>query len=193
MVLLSKLLCFMKRKEFNALERELRRPAFRFFEGWPQQERREKFGCLGQDDLIDFGNLLFMEFVSVLEAQNCQSTCSMLDDWSSGQYCRIENRLGNTFAAVGCSMGGWRGHMDSELEGYIDIEEDVRSSLPVFIVTGDIDVYREPCERARHIFSAAGHPVTFRLLPNTPHLQPHLLGFIFPFLIVWLCFFALSD
>jgi len=63
--------------------------------------------------------------------------------------------------------------MDSELEGYIDIEEDVRSSLPIIIVTGEIDVYREPCECARRIFTAAGHPVRFQLLANTPHLyQP---------------------
>merc|ERR1719498_722034 len=59
--------------------------------------------------------------------------------------------------------------MDPELEGYIEIIDDTRSSLPISIVTGDADTYREPCEQARDIFMAAGHPVKFTLLPDTPH------------------------
>lgn len=83
--------------------------------------------------------------------------------------CSLAVKLGNTFAAVGCSMGGWRGHMNEELAGYIEISEDTRRSLPLIIVTGDNDSYRVPCERARDIFMMAGHPVQFHMLDNTPH------------------------
>lgn len=59
--------------------------------------------------------------------------------------------------------------MDPELSGHIEISEDTRTSLPIAIITGDHDDYREPCERARDIFSTAGHPVLYMVLPDTPH------------------------
>lgn len=87
--------------------------------------------------------------------------------------CSAAVKLGNTFAAVGISMGGWRGHMDPTLGGYVEICEQTRSSLPIVIVTGDGDSYFGPCERARDIFSSTGHPVEFHTLINTPHkFQP---------------------
>jgi len=86
--------------------------------------------------------------------------------------CSLAIRLSNTLAALGCSMGGWRGNMSPELPGFIDICSDTRP-VPLYVVTGDRDAYRQPCERARDTFLAAGHPVCFRVLPETGHaFQP---------------------